>query len=192
MLDLVQNLNFLKMGNPYDNPHDRPQLFGLKAFLDRYVRLYRRELGNLFSAVPDVDLDGFVVHPLRFVVEEERLVVRYHFRPYNDQWMEVEGQEMMLSCTTRGHEPDELYEGDEGTHVLSSCHSTDANCIRRNENGKWEPHVVVAWACINFYPENISQLLALLESSELREILEHESPLHAWLMMKYPETRGGE
>ena len=176
MIDLVQNLNFLKMGNPSEVIQDRAQLLGLRVFLERYVRLYRRELGNLFSAVPlrNVHPDEFDVAPLRFVVEEERLVVRYHFNPYRIGWMEVEGQEMMMSCTTRGHEPDELYEGDEGTHVLSSCHGTKAA------------------GCINFYPENVSQLLALLESSELREILEHESPMHAWLMIKYPETRGGE
>ena len=181
MLDLVQNLNFLKMGNPSEVTQDRAQLLGLKVFLDRYVRLYRRELGFLFSVVPVCEPDEFMVDPLRFVVEEERLVVRYHFTPYNHQWMEVEGQEMMMSCTTRGHEPDELYEGDEGTHVLSSCHAY----------GDFQPGVAYT-ACINFYPENVSQLLALLGSPELREIVVNETPLHAWLMIKYPETRGGE
>ena len=67
MLDLVQNLNFLKMGNPSEVIQDRAQLLGLRVFLERYVRLYRRELGNLFSSVPlrNVHTDEFDVAPLR-------------------------------------------------------------------------------------------------------------------------------
>ena len=173
VIDIVHNLNFLDMGNPSGNPDDRPELYALKV----YIEIMKAGRSKKLAVFPE----EFMVGPLRFVVEEERLVVRYHFAPYRNGWMEVEGQEMMMSCTTRGHEPDELYEGDEGTHVLSSCHAY----------GDFQPGVSYT-ACINFYPENVSQLLALLESPQLREILEHESPMHAWLMIKYPETRGGE